>query len=58
MWSPWGHAGQFWGVGQGIITFDYGAKTFRFGSGLDEAEAKMILSEITQRYPQYLPRDS
>jgi len=58
MWSPWGRAGQFWGRGQGIIAFDYGAKTYRFGSGLDEAEAKMILSEIAQRCPQYLPRAS
>lgn len=56
MWSPWGHAGQFWGRGQGIIAFDYGAKTNRFGSGLDEAEAKMIIAEITQRYPQYAPQ--
>ena len=47
-----------WGKGEGVIAFDYGAKTFRFGSGLDEAEAKMILIEIAQRYPHYLPRAS
>ena len=39
----------------GVIAFDYGARTYRFGRGCDEAEAKMILAEITQRYPQYLP---
>jgi hypothetical protein len=46
----------FWGIGEGIIAFDYGAKTYRFGSGLDEAEAKMIVFEITTRYPQYAPK--
>jgi hypothetical protein len=56
MWSPWGRTKQVWGTGQGIIAFDYGAKTVRFGSGFDEAEAKMILSEITSRYPQYAPK--
>jgi hypothetical protein len=37
----------------GSIAFDYGARTFRFGSGVDEAEAKQILAEIQQKYPQY-----
>lgn len=58
MFSPWSNAGRFWGIGDGLIAFDYGAKTYRFGSGLDEAEAKMILSEITQRHPQYAARNS
>ncbi len=34
----------------GTIAFDYGAKTFRFGSGVDHAEAAMIVSELTSRY--------
>lgn len=58
-YSPWPAYGlfkMFWGLSEGIIAFDYGAKTYRFGSGLDEAEAKMILAEITQRYPQYASR--
>lgn len=37
----------------GIIVFDYGAKTLRFGNGVDEAEAKLILAEIKTRFPQY-----
>jgi hypothetical protein len=55
-WSPFGSTGRVWGTGEGIIAFDYGAKTYRFGSGLDEAEAKMISSEIMTRYPQYAPK--
>jgi hypothetical protein len=58
MWSPWSRMNTFWGKGEGVIAFDYGAKTFRFGSGLDDAEAKMILAEIAQHYPQYLSRNS
>lgn len=30
----------------GIIAFDYGMKTVRFGLGIDEAEAKFILSKL------------
>lgn len=37
----------------GPIVFDYGAKTYRFGNGVDEAEAKQILSEIHQRFSEY-----
>jgi hypothetical protein len=40
-------------VSKGSIAFDYGARTFRFGSGADEAEAKQILSLIWERFPQY-----
>ncbi len=41
---------QLWGVGGGVIGFDYGARTYRFGAGLDEAEAKQIVTAIKQRY--------
>jgi hypothetical protein len=41
---------QLWGVGGGVISFDYGARTYRFGAGLDEAEAKQIVTAIKQRY--------
>jgi hypothetical protein len=33
------------------VAFDYGAKTYRFGSGLEEAETRWIVDEITRRYP-------
>lgn len=45
-----------WGVPPGTLAFDYGAKTINFGSGCEEAEAKMILKEIWQAYPQYKPQ--
>jgi len=35
----------------GSIAFDYGAKTFRFGSGLDEAEASHLVEVLRSRYP-------
>ena len=41
---------QLWGVGGGVIGFDYGARTYRFGAGLDEAEAKQVVTAIKQRY--------
>jgi hypothetical protein len=41
---------QLWGVGGGVIAFDYGARTYQFGSGLDEAEAKQIVTAIKRRY--------
>lgn len=36
----------------GPITFDYGAKTIRFGDGVDEAEAKQIVKLIQQYFPK------
>ena len=41
---------QLWGVGGGVIAFDYGARTYRVGDGLDDAEAKQIVTAIKQRY--------
>ena len=35
----------------GTIAFDYGAKTFRFGGGLDEAEASHLIDVLKSRYP-------
>ncbi len=40
-------------VGTGWLAFDYGARTFRFGNDIEEAEAKQIIAEIQQKYPQY-----
>ena len=40
-----------WGpFDEGVIAFDYGARTIRFGAGVDEAEASMIVEEIKRRY--------
>ena len=45
--SPWRHNVI------GSLAFDYGAQTFRFGMSIDGAEAKQIVAEIQQNYPQY-----
>jgi len=54
----WSRAGRLYGLSGGLIAFDYGSKTINFGSGIDEAEAKQILTEITQRFPQYRGRNN
>lgn len=36
----------------GLIAFDYGRKTVRFGSGIDEAEAAIIVAEMKTRRGQ------
>jgi len=41
---------QFWGIGGGIFAFDYGSRTYRFGSGVDEAEANQIINTIKEHY--------
>lgn len=41
---------QLWGVGGGVIVFEHGARTARFGAGLDEAEAKQVVAAITKRF--------
>jgi hypothetical protein len=41
---------QLWGVGGGVIVFDYGAKSHRFGIGLDEASAKQVVTAIKKRF--------
>jgi hypothetical protein len=51
--SPWDWSFglSFWGIGGGVIAFDYGYKTFRFGAGIDEAEARHIVEGIVKRFP-------
>jgi hypothetical protein len=41
------------GLTGGQIAFDYGAKTVRFGGGIDETEARMIVDTIAQRFHRY-----
>jgi hypothetical protein len=36
----------------GMIAFDYGAKTFRFGAEIDEAEAKQIIRAVEEGFHQ------
>jgi hypothetical protein len=39
----------------GALAFDYGARTFRIGTGIDEAEAAMLIDVIARRFPQLAP---
>jgi hypothetical protein len=48
----WHRSFAFWGLGGGVIAFDYGYSTIRFGAGLDDAEAEHILQRIRARFPQ------
>ena len=49
-----GYSGFYgWRYELGSLAFDYGSRTFRFGSGIEEAEARQIIAEIQQKYPQY-----
>jgi hypothetical protein len=45
------------GIQQGLISFNYGAQTpdkyATFAAGVDEGEAKQIIAEIQQKFPQY-----
>ncbi len=46
----------FLGISGGQLAFDYGAKTVRFGIGLDEAEAKQILNDIEIQSPDLVEK--
>jgi hypothetical protein len=53
---PWFHQ-QSWvppwfGTGYGTLAFDYGAKTYLMGTGLEEAEAKYIIAQLAKRLPR------
>ena len=51
-WNPtdWSSAMQFWGIGGGLVAFDYGSQTFRFASSVDEAEARDIVNQLKARH--------
>jgi len=38
------------GLAGGLIAFEYGGKTIRFGAAIDEAEGQMIIARMTQRF--------
>lgn len=57
--SIFGHKknmGDYFGFTGGKIRFDYGMKTIKFGSGIDEAEARYLIEEIAKR-GFYKPND-
>jgi hypothetical protein len=39
---------EFWGLRGGIMAFDYGAKTYRFGFGVDEPEAQELMATLVE----------
>jgi hypothetical protein len=39
------------GAGYGPVAFDYSARTFRIAPSLDEAEARVLVGEMTSRLP-------
>jgi hypothetical protein len=39
---------------EGVITFDYGASTVRFGLTIDPAEARQIVALLKERFGQYM----
>jgi hypothetical protein len=41
---------HFWGPGSGLVAFDYGARTCRFGAAVDEAEAAGIVADLKARH--------
>jgi hypothetical protein len=50
--------GAFWGMGHGPIAFDYGSRTVRLGTGLDEAEARVVLEKLAERAPRLAERNA
>jgi len=38
----------------GVLAFDYGAGTVRFGTNLDPAEARQIVALLKERFGQYM----
>jgi len=47
-----GNRWAFWGLGPGKIKFDYGLKTFSFGLGVDDAEAKHIKALLKEYFKE------
>jgi hypothetical protein len=49
-YARWGRTGLPFGVGgAGSLVFDYGARTIGMAPGLDEAEARMLVKELSTR---------
>ena len=46
-WVP-----PLFGSGTGAIAFDYGAKTYRVGAGLDEAEGRLVVDQLRSYFPR------
>ena len=49
-WVRWMRSQPGSAYRRGTIAFDYGARTFSFGYGLNDAEAKQLVSVINERF--------
>jgi hypothetical protein len=47
---PLGSRRAYLGLTGGVVAFDYGARTVRFGASLDEPEGRMIVQRLKERY--------
>lgn len=55
MWTMSGSM-DFWGISGGRLAFDYGAKTVQFGTGRDDAEAKLLIKDIEKKNPRIIEK--
>ena len=46
--DSWKAQWEIYGVGGGTVVFDYGARTHRFGSKLDEAESRLLVEHLSK----------
>ncbi|NYE60837.1 hypothetical protein FHW58_001989 [Duganella sp. 1224] len=53
-WSQRGTFPPLFGSGRGLIAFDYGTRTIRIGSSLEEAEAKALLTSLLPHLPRQI----
>ncbi len=49
--SGHGFFSSFWGPRGGLVAFDYGPSTVRFGDAIEEAEASQLIEKIQSRVP-------
>lgn len=49
---------QAWLPYAGVLAFDYGATTVRFGMGLDPAEARQIVEMLRDRFGEFMKADA
>src|SRR5262249_33624740 len=54
VFNPWAWNATlaFWGWASRAIAFDYGARTYFFGVGLQEAEARMLVAALFNHLPR------
>lgn len=51
----WAGGLNYWGLSGGVIVFDSGGKTHRFGIHLEEDEARQVVEELVKYLPMFPP---